>query len=383
MNNPLKSFWMGGFESADHLNAFGDRVDFLELTRHLQNIDSDYECLSDFAIGTVREGIRWSQIERAPYRYDFSVVKIMLRKGRKHRIQQIWDICHFGFPDDLTPLHPHFTARFTGVCKAFVELFLQECPGEILIVTPINEVSFISWLGGEVKGTSPYGVCMGWEVKYALMRAYIAGIKAMKEIMPVIRILSTEPLVNVVPPLFCSAAERSLAESAHSNQFQSIDILTGALCPELGGSPDLLDILGFNYYYNNQWIFGTGEFLKWANEDLDPRWQPFSQLLTEAFLRYRKPVVLTETSHPGKDRPKWIEFISKESGKAISDGVPLWGICLYPIIDRPDWDDTSYWHHSGLWDEHFLASGERQRVLVRPYADALKQAQKMIFQYEI
>ena len=392
MTNPFKSFWMGGFECADHLNTFGNRVDFIHLTSHLQNIDNDYKNLSEFAIATVREGIRWSQVERIPYQYDFSAVRIMLQKAREHGIQQVWDICHFGYPDDLTPLHPHFTSRFVGICRAFVSLFLDERPGEILIVTPINEVSFISWLGGDVRGTSPYCVHMGWEVKYALMKAYIAGIKAMKEIMPGIRILTTEPLVNMVQPLYYSRKEKVRAGNAHLNQFQSVDILIGAICPELGGSPDLLDILGFNYYYNNQWIVGIGHFLKWANEDNDPRWKSFSQLLGEAYLRYNKPVVLTETSHPGEDRPGWIEFIGRESQKAISDGVPLWGICLYPIIDRPDWDDTARWHQSGLWDEVFLASGGRERQLYIPYANALKQTQKIIraevttkhfFSYEI
>src|SRR5438105_1662581 len=90
MINPFKSFWMGGFECSDQLNAFGNRVDFLHLTRHLENIDNDYEQLAAFNIATVREGIRWSQVERIPYQYDFSTVKIMLQKGREHGIQQIW-----------------------------------------------------------------------------------------------------------------------------------------------------------------------------------------------------------------------------------------------------------------------------------------------------
>ena len=378
MTNPFKSFWMGGFECSDQLNAFGNRVDFLHLTRHLEQIDSDYAQLAEFNIATVREGLRWSQVERAPYQYDFGTVKFMLKKGREHHIQQIWDICHFGYPNDLTPLHPHFTSRFVGICRAFVQLYLDEQPGETLIVTPINEVSFISWLGGDVRGTSPYCHHMGWEVKYALMRAYIAGIKAMKELMPTIRILTTEPLVNMVQPLFYTPNEKTRAEHAHENQFQSVDILTGAICPELGGSPNLVDMLGFNYYYNNQWIVGIGGFLKWANEDNDPRWKSFSDLLKEAYLRYNKPVVLTETSHPGEDRPGWIRFIGRECQKATMAGIPLFGVCLYPIIDRPDWDNNDYWHHSGLWDEVTLPNGATERQVNIPYALALKQTQAVL-----
>ena len=375
MDTLFKSFWMGGFECSDQLNAFGDRVDFLHITEHLKNIDTDYANLSQFNIKTVREGIRWSQVERQPYQYDLSTVTLMLQKGRTFGIQQVWDICHFGYPEDLTPLHPHFTRRFVSICCAFVQLYLTECPGEPLIVTPVNEVSFISWLGGDVKGTSPYCYHMGWDVKYALIRAFIAGIKAMKEIMPGIKILTTEPLVNFVHPLYYSAGEKARAEQAHQNQYQSVDMLTGAMCPELGGSPELVDILGFNYYYNNQWIVGVGGFLKWANEDRDPRWRSFSQLLKEAYLRYGKPVVLTETSHPGEDRPQWINYIGKECNIAIEEGIPLLGICLYPIIDRPDWDDLNNWHQSGLWDEVISDTGERKRELYHPYASALKKVQ--------
>lgn len=378
MTNPFKSFWMGGFECTDQLNAFGNRVDFLHITRHLENIDNDYAKLAAFEIATVREGVRWSQVERSPHQYDFSTVRAMLRKGREHGIQQIWDICHFGYPDDLTPLHPHFTGRFVSLCRAFVEFYLIEQPDEPLIVTPINEVSFISWLGGDVRGTSPYCHHMGWEVKYALMRAYIAGVKAMKEIMPSIQILTTEPLVNMVQPLYYTAAEKERAVHAHNNQYQAVDMLTGAICPELGGSPDLLDLLGFNYYYNNQWIVGLGSYLKWANEDKDPRWRSFSDLLKEAYLRYMKPVVLSETSHPGEDRPLWIKYIGRECNKAIQDGIPLMGVCLYPIIDRPDWDHLDYWHHSGLWDELQTFTGQFERQLNVPYAIALRQAQKAL-----
>ncbi|MEJ7679508.1 MAG: hypothetical protein WKG06_16930 [Segetibacter sp.] len=192
---------MAGFECSDQLNAFGHRVDLLNETGHLQLIDEDYRRLKSFNITTVREGIRWTHVETRPYHYDWSTVKLMLQRGKANGVQQLWDICHFGFPDDLTPLHPLFARRFSSLCRAFVKFYRSVDPYRTLIVTPINEVSFLSWLGGDVCGTSPYCTGYGWQVKYALMRAYIEGVAAMREEDPSVKILTTEPLISAVAEL--------------------------------------------------------------------------------------------------------------------------------------------------------------------------------------
>ena len=377
---PFRSFWMAGYECTDQLNAFGNRVDFLNITGHLQRLDKDYDDLSLFNIKTVREGIRWSFVEKKPYQYDWSTVAIMIEAGKKHGIQQVWDICHFGFPDDISPLHPTFARRFSALCRAFVKFYRSINPTETFIVTPINEVSFLSWLGGDAGGTSPYCTKQGWEVKYGLMKAYIEGIEAIKEEDAGVRILTTEPLVNMVPPLNATPKEKSFARMAHNNQFQSVDMLSGQICPELRGKPEYLDILGFNFYYNNQWVAGTGNFLPWLNDNNDPRWRPLHQLLQQAYQRYGRPVVLTETSHPKEDRPKWTHFIAKECVAALQKGIPLLGVCWYPIVDRPDWDNLITWHHSGLWDADLskLENGIVSRELHLPTATAFLQAQQAV-----
>lgn len=375
ITNPFASFWMGGYECTDQLNTHGDRVDFLHVTGHLDLLREDYALLAQFGIKTVREGLRWSQVEKRPYDYDFRTLGTMLEAGRDCGIQQLWDICHFGYPDDLSPLHPHFTRRFAALCRAFAHYHATFRLGETLIVTPINEVSFMSWLGGDVAGTSPYCRNNGWEVKYALMRAYIAGIRALREVVPGVRILTTEPLVNVVPTF--DATDEQIVEAAqhHDLQYQSLDMLSGRICPELGGSPDCLDMLGFNFYYNNQWEFGTNHQLNWNDLVMDPRWRPLDDLLGEAQQRYNRPVVLSETSHPGLDRPLWNERIGLECSRAIADGVPLWGVCQYPVIDRPNWDHLDDWHFAGLWDVDYL-NGNMDRILHEPSALTLREAQR-------
>ena len=376
--NPFSSFWMAGFECTDKLNFYGHRVDFLHLTGHLQLIDEDYQQLHQFNIRTVREGIRWSQVEKQPYQYDWSTVAAMMARGKANGIQQIWDICHFGFPDDLTPLHPLFAGRFAALCRAFVQFYRSQDPHSTLIVTPINEVSFLSWLGGDARGTSPYCWGQGWEVKYALMRAYIQGAAALREADPSIRILTTEPLVQMVPPLNADEKQIAWAAEAHEHQYQAVDMLAGRMCPELGGSPEYIDILGFNFYYNNQWIVGSHQFLPWANIPEDPRWRPLGSLLTEAYNRYQRPIALTETSHTGLHRPNWITYVAEECAELVKEGIPFWGVCLYPIIDRPDWDHLHHWHGSGLWDAEIVPEGPPKRILDYPYASALLKAQALI-----
>ncbi|MGN6615840.1 MAG: amine oxidase [Ilyomonas sp.] len=377
-SNPFRSFWMAGYECTDQLNSFGNRVDLLTATGHLQLLSEDYKLLKPFGITTVREGIQWSKVERKPYEYDWSKVDYMMNVAKENSIQQVWDICHFGFPDDLSPLHPHFTKRFTSLCKAFVRHFRSKDADSVLIVTPVNEVSFLSYLGGDVRGTTPYCVRQGWEVKYSLMKAYISAVAAMKEIDPGIRILTTEPLINRAPVTNATPEQIEEAKRFHNSQFESVDMLAGKLCPELGGQPDYLDIIGVNYYYNNQSIVGVWELLPWRNAENYPQFKSLSTLIKEVYKRYGRPIALTETSHPEEDRPLWIEMIGAETKKLLEDNIPLLGICLYPIIDRPDWDQLHPWHKAGLWDEKFVPGSLPERILYEPYAKALKETQNSI-----
>jgi beta-glucosidase/6-phospho-beta-glucosidase/beta-galactosidase len=369
-SNPFRSFWMAGYECSDKLNAHRQRIDLANLTDHLNQLDADYKLLSQFNIKTVREGIRWSFVETEPYQYNWAVVEKMIRCARDNNIQQLWDICHFGFPGTLSPFDEEFTPRLVGICQAFVVLYRSILPDAELIVTPINEVSFLAWLGGEAAGTVPYQTNNGSKVKYHLMKAFIAAVAAMREIDPGIRIMTTEPIVDMVPPLPLTLEGIEEARFQNERQFQSLEMLCGNACPELGGKPEYLDIIGFNFYYNNRWVINDGGFLPWVNDDDDPRWRPLSDLLTEAYQRYNRPFVITETSHSGDHRPDWMSSIAEECGIVLKAGLPLWGVCLYPIIDRPDWDNLAHWHHSGLWD-HGLED-VHERVLYQPYAEVLR-----------
>ena len=59
-------------------------------------------------------------------------------------------------------------------------------------------------------------------------------------------------------------------------------------------------------------------------------------------------------------------------------GVPLEGVCLYPIMDRFEWNDPTHWHNSGLWDYDIAPDGTFNRVLNVPYAEELRRSQQRV-----
>ena len=155
-------------------------------------------------------------------------------------------------------------------------------------------------------------------------------------------------------------------------------MLAGTAHADLGGSPRYLDIMGLNYYHSNQWEYpGEGEFdrLRWEDDPRDERWVPLHRLLAEVYRRYRRPLFLAETSHFGAGRARWIAEIGAEIGAARRAGVPIEGVCIYPILDRPDWDNLEHWHNSGLWDLIPEAGGRLRRVLNAEYAAELRRTQ--------
>ena len=51
----------------------------------------------------------------------------------------------------------------------------------------------------------------------------------------------------------------------------------------------------------------------------------------------------------------------------MSEGVPVEGICLYPIANHPGWDDDRHCHNA-LWD---YAGDDGSRAIYEPLADQI------------
>lgn len=334
-SSPFKSFFQGGFESSTHRRKDGRRLDVIAATAHDLYAESDYTLLQSIGIKTVRDALRWHLIEKTPLSYDWSSFLPMLRAARLAKTQVIWDLFHYGWPDDLDIWSPKFVDRYAAFAGATAKLIRDET-SEIPLYVPINEISYTSWAGGEEGTFNPYGEGRGEELKIQLVRAAIAGIEAIWEVEPRARILHVDPAINVIPTKGNAASER-YATRYNATQFEAWDMLSGRLNSALGGSPRYLDIIGINYYNNNQWTV-AGRTVKYTN----PRAQRFLDMICENYQRYERPILIAETGTEGKLRPEWFKYICGEVWEALAREVPVLGICLYPILNHPRWVDDRH-----------------------------------------
>ncbi len=374
----FRSFFLAGFEGSTGYNRHGEWFDHVVATGHDVLVDQDYRDIAGIGLHAARETVRWPLVDSRG-RHDFSTVAPFVQAAKRHRVDVIWDLFHYGFPDDVDLWSVAFPRRFADYCYAFARYVATHMEGPY-VFTPINEPSFMSYAAGDKGLFAPHATGRGIELKVALARAAIAGIDAIRAVCPKARFVNVDPLCSVVPP----RDRPDLADEAHDFNdrlvFQSWDILCGRVFPELGGSPDHLDIVGVNYYWTNQW-----ELQGDADEhgvipplaDDDPRRLPFADLIRKVCKRYGREVMITETSHIGDNRGPWLHEVTNACETLLSEGAALLGVCLYPILGMPEWHDRSVWTPMGLWDPLCHHDPRAGRLVCEPMLDALRSAQRI------
>ena len=364
----FRSFWIGGFESACHMNRARCRLNMAEATHHDRHADLDYRLMASAGIRTAREAVPWYQVDRGA-RYDFSSIVPMLDAAGRNGIQILWTLCHWGWPDELDPLSPAFVGRMARYARASAEFIGRHSDGPHWF-TPVNEISFAAWAAGDVAYMHPYLQGASDAVKRQLVSAAIASMDEIWTVLPSARMLHTDPIIQVVTP----RGRPDLAREAHdytSAQYAAWDMLAGGLAPELGGHPRYLDVIAANFYASNQWEI-HGPVLHWDDGPRDERWVPLHEQLVRLHRRYGRPVMIGETSHVGIGRAPWLREVTGEVLRALELGVRLEGVCLYPLVDRPDWENGEHWHRSGLWDVVPSSRGDLHRIPCELYLDELR-----------
>ncbi|HEY0868511.1 MAG TPA: hypothetical protein VGE01_14095 [Fimbriimonas sp.] len=358
---------MAGFECATGYNRHRQWIDQICATHHDRRIMEDYTALYSLGILVAREGVRWPLIDKGGT-YDFSSLDPFLTRARYVGMQLIFDLFHYGYPEDLDPMTPEFVERFAAYCHAVATHVRKNMDGPFFF-TPVNEPSYLAWAGGDACLFAPHLCGESFSLKVNLIRAAIAGINAIRDVIPNARMVNVDPLCRVATPTDHPELEDEVRYFNENVVYEGWDMLAGRFMPELGGSPQHLDIIGANYYWTNQWEHGRPGSI--VDED-DPRWVPLSRLLADLHTRYRQEIVLTETAHRDEHRGRHLEWVADEVEEALNNGVPIQGICIYPVLGMPEWHEPGTWTRMGLWD----VAEDGNRFLHEPSARALRYGQR-------
>ncbi len=376
---------MGGFECSTHIDRSRRRQDFVHLTQHDRFFREDYERARSVGLRVVREGLRWHLIERGglpgahgPYgsngagrRYDFSSIAPMVDAAEELGITVINCLHHYGLPDGADPLHPDFPKQFADYAAAFAGWRIQRVSRDRWYGA-VNETSLFAFAAGEAAWFYPFYSGSGQEVKVAMVKAALAATDAIRTTDPQARFVTIDPIIHLVAPRGCPhLAER--AERENRSQWDAWDMSMGTQLPELGGGPRYVDVIGINCYPDGQKEQDTNNVLSLD----DPRRRPFRDVLRECYDRYRRPIIIAESSARGDDRPQWLRYVVDECLAALAQGVDLQGICLFPLVDMREWQrgQNGPWGHLGLWDvkEDAIAL---HRMPNEPYLRALAEVQQ-------
>ena len=333
---PLGSFWGGGFDSITPLARFDGhhehRLDLIEATEHDRKADQDYRLLGRLGIKWAREDVRWYRCELEPGRFTFTHLEPIVAAAQQHAVQVVWSWMHYGCPAFAEPLADSFPDHLATLGERFLQ-WLRARDAAAGIVAPINELSYFTWHVDNVGAWFPFARGQGARLKAQLMAAHRRAYQRVKAVAPEVRVLLIDPFYYAVGS---EDDPGSMAEAAFWRD---------AALEAAGHLTDCTDILGLNFYYDGQVeVSRRPSEEHYRRRTLSPLDRRRISLLDAVRLfveRFGKPVLVTETSVRADRRLPWLATLTDQAVQVIEEGLPLHGLCWYPIMDVPDWGDLA------------------------------------------
>lgn len=360
------------------------RVDQYRASGHLERLDADLADVAGLGVKVWRYGMPWRLTEPEPGVYDWTLWDRALEACRRHGLDAVIDLCHFGLPDH----HGGFCdTRWVDDFARYVDAFLARYP-EPRWFTPVNEpgitAMFSSLLGmwnDRLASEDDYFVALG-NVALANLEA-LARIRADRDGWWIgsegfgcdladaddeagIRAATrARDLQQAVWDLHLGLAPRGVAARLTDVVADSIQSRIEAL---VGVVPPDRIIAGHDIYPVSVTAHGTraGRPLSIAD-----RVRAYEDEATAWHERYQVPFWVSETSNLGlavDQGSEWLAALTASLDTLSASGLPVRGVCWYSRGDQYDWD-TALMSPIGTVTEVGLFDAQRHpRPVAQHYA---------------
>ena len=112
-------------------------------------------------------------------------------------------------------------------------------------------------------------------------------------------------------------------------------MLIGRMAPELGRQQRISRYRRCkSSYSDNQWYL-HGSTIPLGHHS----YRPLAEMLREVYERYDRPLLISETGAEGRVKHYWLHHVCGEVSVALARGIPVEGVCLYPVVDYHGWDN--------------------------------------------
>lgn len=360
------------------------RVDQYRASGHLERLDADLADVAGLGVKVWRYGVPWRLTEPEPGVYDWTLWDRALEACRRHGLDPVIDLCHFGLPDH----HGGFCdTGWVDDFARYVDAFLARYP-EPRWFTPVNEpgitAMFSALLGmwnDRLASEDDYFVALG-NVVLANLEA-LARIRADRDGWWIgsegfgcdladaddeagIRAATrARDLQQAVWDLHLGLAPRGGAARLTDVVADSIQSRIEAL---VGVVPPDRIIAGHDIYPVSVTAHGTraGRPLSIAD-----RVRAYEDEATAWHERYQVPFWVSETSNLGlavDQGSEWLAALTASLDTLSASGLPVRGICWYSRGDQYDWD-TALMSPIGTVTEVGLFDAQRHpRPVAQHYA---------------
>jgi hypothetical protein len=325
-------------------NGCAYRQDEVDLIRHDEFLEVDYRLMVQAGCLGIRDAARWYLSHLAAGVFDWSWLDRVVAAADKHNLKLYLDLWHYGYPDWLNILSADAPAHFAEFARSIAQRYPM-----LEYYCVCNEPSLFVELAGRQGQWSPF---LHEEEPFAfrrqISRMIIEASKAILEIKPDAALIIPEPW-------------HATDSNPERDQAAVLDTIMGLRDPELGGSSDLVTIIGLNHYR-------------------DSTLPPFHRLLLNAQKRWPdKSLWVTETSGPptGWQQAEWFWWMLAETRLARASGAQIDVFTWAPAISMYDWVDETLQLHNGIW----ILDEQGQRLPNGKMLDALELARQYGYIY--